>query len=147
MKIAGRSTCRRPGLTIVAVMLALSILVILCGVMLRTTAVRRLAARDSERRLQAEWLAESGLERGLARLAADPAYKGETWSLTPADLGRPAGHTPAEAARVAITVESTPSHDSRILNVVALYPLDQPVRARASRQLEIPTQSPLGAVR
>ena len=53
-----------------------------------------LAHRDLVRgqgwpRLQAEWLAESGVQRALARLALDRDYPGERWVLTAADLELP----------------------------------------------------------
>ena len=50
-------------------------------------APARAGRRSQERRLQAEWLAESGAQRAVARLARDHDYTGETWSLTARDLG------------------------------------------------------------
>jgi type II secretory pathway component PulK len=37
--------------------------------------------RQQERELQADFLVESGLERGAARLAGDASYQGEAWEL------------------------------------------------------------------
>ena len=46
-------------------------------------------SRTAERRLQAEWLVESGVVRPLARLDANRDYAGETWSLSPATSAYP----------------------------------------------------------
>ena len=35
--------------------------------------------------IQAAWLAESGLDRAAAQLAADPKYRGEVWTI-PAEV-------------------------------------------------------------
>jgi type II secretory pathway component PulK len=68
----------------VAALVCLLVMTLICGSLLRTIQTQRALVRSEERRLQADWLAESGLERAYARLANDPAYRGETWTL-PAD--------------------------------------------------------------
>ena len=84
-----------------------------------------------ERRLQAEWLAESGVQRALARLAGDRDYPGETWSLTAAiwaertAAGERLHHARAEsaAAVVTIAVERVPAtRKRRRVRVQADYP-------------------------
>ena len=51
----------------------------ICGGLLRLVGSQRVLIRSEERTLQAEWLAESGVERAVARLAGDTSYRGETW--------------------------------------------------------------------
>ena len=60
------------------------------GRALEMALAERDSNRDQERRLQAEWLVESGLERA----ACSPrgrcaAMRGETWPISAADLGLP----------------------------------------------------------
>jgi len=93
---------------------------------------RRTRARTEERRLQAEWLAESGLERAAAKLAAAPDYPGETWEPPAADLGgRDGGLVRIEVAPVA----GQPRR--RRARVVADYPRAADRRARQTRQAMI----------
>lgn len=127
------STRRRPrrGMLGIAVMACLIVLVIIAGALIRAGVARRDALRVQERRLQADWLAEAGLARGLARLEADPSYHGETWTIEPRDLGTQDGAT------VVIAVEKSPTSNSRTLSVRADYPRDPPQRARRSRRVTI----------
>jgi hypothetical protein len=113
-------------------MICLLVLMIIAGAILRIGAAQRDEMRAQERRLQAEWLAEAGLRRALARLDVAPAYSGETWDIPARELGS------ADAATVAIAVER-PSGDpnSRTIRVRADFPPDPPRRARCSRQVTI----------
>jgi hypothetical protein len=116
----------------VAIVAALIVLVILAGALLRVIWARHADLRAAERRLQSEWLAESGLDRALSRLAADPGYRGETWIVPADDLG---GHDGA-AVRIEITAApGPPGH--RAIRAVADYPVAEPRRARQSRTLTI----------
>ena len=82
----------------VVVLLCLMVLTLIAGSILRGGHTRREARRAQERRLQAEWLAEAGLQRGRA-----------DWRPNPATPARPGISTPAldsaDAATVTITVE------------------------------------------
>jgi hypothetical protein len=114
-------------------LVCLLIVAIIGGALLRIGAAERQRMTGEERRLQAEWLVESGLERAAARLAAGGDYAGETWDLAPGDLGR------SHPARVTIRVEpvaNTP--ERRLVRVQADYPRDATLRARASKRLELP---------
>ena len=134
------------GMTVVAVLVCLIILTMISGVVLKVSVARRELARSQERRLQAEWLAESGVERAIARLALDRDYTGETWSLPARELGRtehaPTGTSPATAdapaARITIKVERVPAASNRRrVHVQADYPLDAPGRSRHSKEIMI----------
>jgi len=52
--------------------------------LIRTVLTQRSLIRSGEVRIQTEWLIQSGIAKAAAGLAADPAYRGEVWSI-PAD--------------------------------------------------------------
>jgi type II secretory pathway component PulK len=125
------------GLTVVAVLVCLIIITLVSGTLLKVGLAHRELARAQERRLQAEWLAESGAQRALARLATNRDYVGETWSLSAQDLGQSAT-TSESAATVAIAVERVAADPARRrVKVTADYPRDPPRRARHTREFMI----------
>ena len=131
MRLSHRRRGQSRGLTVVAVLVCLVIITIMAGALLRVGLAHRERAKAQEHRLQAEWLAESGIQRATARLAADPGYKGETWEVSARDLDA------TDDALVTITVE--PAHDGkgRQVRVQADYPRDPTRRARHSRVIEM----------
>jgi Tfp pilus assembly protein PilX len=128
--IPRRTQRRRRGMLAIGVLVCLIILTLIAGAILRTSAAQREEGRAQERRLQAEWLAEAGLQRALARLDADPGYPGETWEIDARELDS------ADAATVTITVER-PAGEARrrTIRARADYPRDPPRRARYTRQI------------
>ena len=123
---------RRRGLVAVAVLITLIVLGLLLGVLLRTALIRRVSQAKVERRLQAEALARSALERAGARLATSPEYPGETWDLSAEDLGR------RDGAVVSIKVERVEGKpDRRRVVVQADYPRPAERRARSSKTVFI----------
>jgi hypothetical protein len=130
--IARPTNRRRSGFVAAVAVVILFLLVLLGGGLLRVVWLRHSDLRGAERRLQAECLAESGLDRASARLAADPAYHGEIWSI-PADR-----LNARDAAAVRIEVLPTPDHPGRrVLRVRADYPADGTRRARQSREITV----------
>jgi type II secretory pathway pseudopilin PulG len=129
--IASRATrARRRGLTAVAVLVCLIIITMVSGAVIRVGVARRDEVRAQERRLQAEWLAEAGIQRALARLDADPAYTGETWDIAARDLDS------ADGAVVTITVGPAAGEPKRkVVRVQADYPRDPSRRARNTKVL------------
>jgi Tfp pilus assembly protein PilX len=125
------------GLTVVAVLVCLIIITLVSGSVLKIGLAQRELARAQERRLQAEWLAESGAQRALARFAADSTYTGETWSVSADDLGQ-SDKASESAATVAIAIERVAADsDRRRVKVTADYPRDPPKRARHTREFMI----------
>jgi hypothetical protein len=118
-------------LTAVAVLVCLIIITIMAGALLRVGLSQREQVKAQEHRLQAEWLAESGIERAAARLAADPGYKGETWEVAARDLDS------TDDALVSITVEPAHGSKGRQVRVQADYPRDPTRRARHSQIIEM----------
>jgi hypothetical protein len=105
----------------------------------------RLAERSLELdrcRVQADWLAESALERAAARLAADASYQGETWTLAAVEFaGRRGGQareanvlpSAGDGGRVLIRVEPAAGPpDRRRVHVEADYSSG---RARQTRDI------------
>ena len=82
----------RRGITLVMMICVMTVVAVVSAGILALMASDRQVLQREAARLQAEWLATAGLERGAARLLAEAEYRGETWPLTAADLdGRDAG--------------------------------------------------------
>ncbi len=130
--IVARRPERRRGAALVLAMVGLLLITLIFGTMLRLARDTRRVVVAEQRRLQAEWLAESALERAFARLALDPSYQGETWTI-PADvLGGPDGGT--VLIEVA-TIDGKPA--ARTVRVQADYPSEASRRARQTRTATI----------
>jgi len=134
------------GMTVVAVLICLVVVTIVSGAVLKVGLAHRALVRAQEHRLQSEWLAESGVERALARLAVDREYTGEAWPISAADLGLPERPPAARAteksdgaaAVVTIAVDRVEGGGTRRrVRVQADYPRDAPGRSRHSKQVLI----------
>jgi Tfp pilus assembly protein PilX len=126
-----RKRADRRGLTLVAALVCLIVVGLICASLLRLAHAQRSQVRGLEHQAQAEWLAESGLDRAVTRLQDDRSYTGEMWSLAPDALG---GRYPGV---VRIVVSSTNSSTTRTIRVEADYPAGSgdEARARQSRTL------------
>lgn len=118
----------RRGIALLAAIVCVSVATaVICGLVhLATQAYRE--TQLQQRREQADWIAESGSERALAQLYANPEYSGERWSL-PADAigGR-------HDAQVTIQVEPLEGQENwRSVRIVANYPLEPSLRVRQTR--------------
>lgn len=122
---------KRRGLTAAAVLVCLMVVTIVSGVLVKQGVAYRERVRAQERRLQAEWLAESGVERAFSRLAAKPDYAGERWEIAAEALGQPA----------VVTIEVDPpsaQNEERVVRVQADYPPEAPRRVRYTREVVLP---------
>jgi autonomous glycyl radical cofactor GrcA len=123
---------RRPGLVAVMLITVIFVLILLGGGLLRVAWMRHSGLKAAERRLQAEWLAESALDRASARLATSPDYAGETWAVAASEIGG------LDDASVTIEVKPVSGQATRrAVHVRADYPRDAVRRARHSRELTI----------
>ena len=114
-----------------AVLVCLLVVTLVSGVLVKQGVAYRRQVRAQERRLQAEWLAESGIDRAFARLAAKPDYAGERWEIAAETLGQPA----------VVTIEVDPpsaQNEDRVVRVRADYPPDPPRRIRCTREVVVP---------
>jgi hypothetical protein len=132
----------RHGLTVVAVIVCFIVMTTVGLAILKLGILQHHQINAQERRLQAEWLAVSGMQRALARLQCDRAYTGEVWLVEPSDLllkepaspSRSDAKTGAPAARITIHVEQVPGAAlRRMVRVQADCPTDPPRRARHSQ--------------
>jgi type II secretory pathway component PulK len=127
-----RQRPRRNGLAIIPALVCLALIATLGAALLRLARVHRVTAREEERRMQTEWLAESGIARAGARLATDRDYNGETWEIRSVAPQRSA------AARIAIAVERVDGHPSqRRVRVVAEFPRDDEQPNKQTRSLTV----------
>jgi Tfp pilus assembly protein PilV len=123
---------RRSGAALIAVLIALTVATVLFGTLLRSSAQERAAVRRHQHALQAEYLAEGGIELAAARLAADNQYAGETWQVAAGQFGG------KEAGRVEIRVEPVEGQPhKRVVQITADYPDDPLRRARESKQITL----------
>jgi len=88
----------------------------------------RQSGRD-QWRVQAGWLADSGIARAAARLADNSDYAGETWEISAERLG-------GDAAIVFIRVQNEEGGGRRrLVTAEAAYPAAGPEQARQTHQL------------
>ncbi len=128
-----RARRHRRGYVLIATIICLSVVMVLVTAWVRTVVREHQFVQTEVRAVRAEYLAASGVERGLARLAADPDYTGETWRIDPQTLGA------RDAASVAIEV--VPAADdttARRIRAVADFPDQGPTRVRRTRETGIP---------
>jgi hypothetical protein len=122
----------RRGAFTVVVLVCLLVSAMVLGSLLKMAWLHDGQLRRVQMRLQANWLAESGLDRAAARLAVDPAYTGETWTIDALRLGGP------DKAAVVIRVEQDESQSQRRKVVAeAAYPAEARQQARLTRHMTI----------
>jgi type II secretory pathway component PulK len=122
----------RPGVILIALMVFLAIASTIIMAWFKLAAVERHQVRVQQERLQALWLAESGLERAVSRLANDPKYSGETWKIAATELGG------RDAAEVLIRIESINGQaNQRKVFVQADYPVNPERRNRRSKAIKV----------
>jgi len=127
----------RRGAFTVVVLICLLVAGMLLASLLKLALLQNRQAGYEQARLQAAWLAVSGLDRAASRLALEPSYAGETWSIESARFGG------SDGATVVIRVEKTETAANRCTVVVeATYPAEGPHQARLTRQatLSIPKE-------
>jgi len=122
------SSAKRSGMVLVGVLVCLAAAALTIMAILRTTTMEFRQLRTQHQHLQADRLAEAGVERAHAQLSLSPTYAGETWTVTAAELGGTA------AATVLITVaEVKDQPNQRQIHAQADYPNDSERRVRKSR--------------
>jgi Tfp pilus assembly protein PilX len=129
---------RRGGAVLIAVMFCLAVITLLWGVLLRVALMQQRQQQMAEWHTQAQWLAESAIERAAAQLVGSSDYSGETWQVAQSELG--VGATGV----VLIEVDrSDGSAAARHVRVRADYLRDGERRARVSKQISmiIPSHS------
>ena len=120
------------GAILIVVLVCLMLATAMFVLVVRQALTQRQAMEISQRCLQASWLAEAGLERAAARLAADPKYAGETWTLSAAELAA------GEGGVVKIEVKAiTDRPERRLVRVQADYPDAPEHRCRQVKEIVV----------
>jgi len=120
-----RTSSPRRGAVLLAAMVCLIVASMVALGIVRAALGAQRQLRVSQRSVQAERLAEAGIERAAAQLRGAADYQGETWQLSAAEMG---GKLPAVAV---IRVEAVAGQPlQRRVIVQADYPDDQTQRAR-----------------
>ncbi len=130
---------RNRGIAMVMVLIALAVATTIFLSALKLISVERQSIELQTRQIQAEWLAESAVQRAAARLSTDADYQGETWNITAEEIGG------RDGATIAIHVDKVPGNaDRRSVRVEADYPVDPYQRARQGREtiVQIPSPQP-----
>lgn len=121
--------CRR-GATLVLAMVVLLVVSLVAAALVQShLAAHRQSGRYADE-LQAQWLAEAGLARAVAKLHADAAYQGETWQAEVADDLQ---------AEVKIVVDSSAP---KKIAVEAVYPSDDHRRVLVRREILLTSPHP-----
>jgi hypothetical protein len=120
----------RRGVILVVVIVCLTVAAAIFVLLVQRVAEERRALDGSQRALQAQWLAEAGIERAAARLVADPKYAGETWAIAAVELAA------TEGAVVRIQVKTVADRpERRSVRVEADYPDAPERRCRQVKQI------------
>jgi len=127
-----RRASQRHGVVIVVMVVFIALSLALFGLWAQSLVRGRDRLSMQLYRIQAERLAEAGLERAQARRAADPAYSEEVWSVPAADLD--STHT----AQVRIRVTALPNNAGLRYEAAAEFPLGQIRHAQRTKKIEVP---------
>ena len=92
---------RRRGMVLLFVLAVIAIATVRMVTLARTMVAVREELQTQAWRLQAGWLARSGLQRAVTRLADKPDYAGETWKIAADEIGGPEGTAVRIDVRVA----------------------------------------------
>ncbi len=131
-RLNGSPHTRRRGAVLIGAMVCLVLVSMLLGSLLRLAVTHRRQVRRQQDYLQAEWLAESAMERAASRLAADSDYPGESWNIAADELGGP------HSGFVKISVQKPDQRpNQRIVAVEAIYPSGVVYFAKRTKQVTV----------
>jgi Tfp pilus assembly protein PilX len=120
----------RRGAILAAALLAFFAATAILFAVLQSVVSHHRQLRNQLVQLQAQSLAQAGVERALAQLRATNAYHGETWKIPAEELNDDSN------AAVEILVEAVSDHpNDRHIQITAAYPDDPIHRAQQSREL------------
>ena len=127
---------RRSGVILVVAMICLFLTSLLLGTLLQMAVAQRRYAKMEAAALQAEWLADSALERAAAALAQNANYTGETWTVPAKDLDG------THSGRVVIALVPLKGSRQRELKVIAHYPAEGPQVTKRTRRIRMAGSQP-----
>ena len=126
------------GMALIIVITMFAIVMTFCAAWTKATLGRLHQQQLAEQQAQASWLAESGVRRGAARVAADANYDGESWLVPAAEIARLAD----ARVEIQVAIDDDAAQVAKI-TAVATYPAEQPrVRVRKIVTFPLPAQEP-----
>jgi Tfp pilus assembly protein PilX len=130
---------RRRATLVITVLACLALVMLLSTAWLKVVGLERRQLRSQQDRVQAEYLAASGVARAVSRLAADPTYRGETFTASAELLA--AGAPGAVTIRVEAAADDP---QARLIAVSARVPATGATPAERSRKhrMQLTSQEP-----
>jgi Tfp pilus assembly protein PilX len=114
----------RRGAALVMAMVALLVVTLMTAALVQSLVKGQRQSRRYADELQAQWLAEAGVERAFAQLSRDSEYHGETWKT----------EVNGAAGAVTITVEAA----TKKVTAEAVYPPEDHRRVLVRREVNAP---------
>ena len=122
------------GMVLIVFLACLAVAAALIAGTARIALVSHEAAQTASWNAQARWLAESGVERAAAKLAADAAYAGETWTVPAVEFGGQEGSQEGGIVRIQVLPAADQPH-RRALKIEADFPDDPVHYARQQKEI------------
>lgn len=83
-----RLQSHRRGAVLIVLLAVFAVTIGLAGVWTRRIVSEHRRLHRVGQQVQARWIAEAGVRRAVARLAADPQFDGEEWGIAADELGQ-----------------------------------------------------------
>ncbi len=133
---ARASKSRRTGFAAILGITCMGLIGLILAAVLALTLKESKQVQNEERRLQAAWLVQAGVEYARAQLERNPAYTGGAWTPQ-TEL------TTSDAGQIEISVNPVPdSPRRRTVQVQANYPAQGTSRTRASSTFTVTLPTP-----
>jgi len=120
----------RRGIAMAMALAALLAVMLVAGALIQSLLASHRQSKRYATELQAQWLAEAGLDRARAQLATNSDYVGETW---PAGVGG----AESEVGEVTIRIEPAAASSPGKLVVEAVYPPGEHDRILVRREMPL----------
>jgi hypothetical protein len=125
------------GVALVAVLVVFGVSLLLFGLWSRSITRDHRSLTTQQFRIQADRLAEAGLERAIAARTANANYTDEVWSVPAAQLN----NKHAAQVRIRVAPGSTAGHIR--YEATAEFPAGAVHRAQITKSAEIPASAPM----
>lgn len=120
----------RKGAVVIIPLVCLILTLAIIGELLKQTSIELNQLKKSQHNLQATWLSEAAVQRTVKRLKEDLTYSGETWLISPQEIG---GIYPGEVV-IEIDRDSKQDQSTILIRTKASYPANAIERVRVIRE-------------
>jgi Tfp pilus assembly protein PilV len=129
---------RRSGSGLVIALVTLLVVTSIMGSILHALLMELRQTRQTMNQVQAQWLADSAVERSAAQLSRNTEYPGERWTIE-----RPPSAIRGGERRGSVEIKVDRTGDKELAEVVvhANYPDDSRRRVSAERAISLPAKS------